>query len=73
MRTDPADVARVESKTVISTQNKRDTVPTTADGVSGTLGKWLSPSDMQNAVNERFPGCMKGENHSKTHSIHFSY
>lgn len=38
-RTDPADVARVESKTVISTPNRADTVPTTKDGVKGTLGK----------------------------------
>ena len=38
-RTDPADVARVESKTVISTPNRADTVPTTKNGVKGTLGK----------------------------------
>lgn len=38
-RTDPADVARVESKTVISTPNRADTVPTPKDGVKGTLGK----------------------------------
>ena len=61
MRTDPADVARVESKTLISTPNKRDTIPTPAEGVEGKLGKWLSPADMQNAFNDRFPGCMKGK------------
>lgn len=59
-RTDPADVARVESKTVICTPNKRDTVPTTRDGVKGTLGNWISPEDLEKAVQERFPGCMKG-------------
>ena len=60
VRTDPADVARVESKTLISTPNKRDTIPTPAEGVEGKLGKWLSPADMENAFNDRFPGCMKG-------------
>ena len=61
MRTDPADVARVESKTLISTSNRRDTIPTPAEGVQGKLGYWLSPEDMQNAFNDRFPGCMKGK------------
>jgi len=58
--TDPADVARVESKTLISTPNKRDTIPIPKEGVTGTLGFWLSPDDMNKAMNERFPGCMKG-------------
>lgn len=39
-RTDPADVARVESKTVISTANRSDTVPTPKDGVTGSLGTY---------------------------------
>lgn len=59
-RTDPADVARVESKTVIATDRKRDTVPITADGVKGTLGNWISTDSMAKAVSTRFPGCMKG-------------
>ena len=58
--TDPGDVARVESKTVICTENKRDTIPEPAPGIHGALGKWISPSDLDNALNERFPGCMKG-------------
>lgn len=58
--TDPADVARVESKTVISTPNERDTVPIPKEGVEGKLGKWISPTDLDNQLNERFPGCMKG-------------
>ena len=53
-------MARVESKTVISTQHKRDTIPTPKEGVKGMLGYWLSPDDMQKAIAERFPGCMKG-------------
>ncbi|CAG2168880.1 unnamed protein product [Oppiella nova] len=59
-RTDPADVARVESLTYISTHNKRDTIPTPKDGVKGTLGNWMSREEMDNALNQRFPGCMKG-------------
>ena len=59
-RTDPADVARVESKTVICTENKRDTVPITGYGVRGVLGKWISPKNMETAYMERFPHCMKG-------------
>ena len=26
----------------------------------GTLGHWMSPNALQDAVDERFPGCMKG-------------
>jgi len=59
-RTDPKDVARVESKTVISTPDKCETIPEAMEGVKGTLGHWMSPKALQDAVNERFPGCMKG-------------
>ncbi|CAG2105473.1 unnamed protein product [Medioppia subpectinata] len=55
-----SDVARVESQTYISTHNKRDTIPTPKDGVKGTLGNWMSREDLDNALNQRFPGCMKG-------------
>ncbi|VDP71196.1 unnamed protein product [Echinostoma caproni] len=59
-RTDPADVARVESKTVISTPDQRATVPKVKEGVKGTLGIWMSPADLDKAFSVRFPGCMKG-------------
>lgn len=59
-RTDPADVARVESKTFICTPTKSETIPEPAPGVVGTLGNWISPSDMDKAIADRFPGCMKG-------------
>ncbi|XP_075805339.1 phosphoenolpyruvate carboxykinase [GTP], mitochondrial isoform X1 [Microtus pennsylvanicus] len=59
-RTDPKDVARVESKTVIVTPSQRDTVPLLADGARGQLGNWMSPDEFQRAVDERFPGCMQG-------------
>ena len=36
-KTDPKDVARVESKTVICTENERETIPIPKDGVEGKL------------------------------------
>ncbi|EDO41588.1 predicted protein [Nematostella vectensis] len=63
VRTDPGDVARVESKTFICTENERDAVPDFKkgkDGVVGQLGRWLSVEKANQALGERFPGCMKG-------------
>ena len=60
-RTNPADVARVESKTFIVTRQKREAVPTAKPGVQGQLGNWMSYDDMDKVVSERFPGCMKGK------------
>jgi len=59
-RTDPKDVARVESKTFIVTDNKQETIPTSKPGVKGMLGNWMSPEDLKKSVQERFPGCMSG-------------
>lgn len=58
--TDPADVARVESKTVISTRRKSVTIPSAKEGVDGKLGKWMSSHELESALHERTPGCMKG-------------
>ncbi|XP_077109245.1 phosphoenolpyruvate carboxykinase, cytosolic [GTP] [Ranitomeya variabilis] len=58
-RTDPRDVARIESKTVIVTQEQRDTVPVAKSGIS-QLGRWMSEDDFEKAFKSRFPGCMKG-------------
>ncbi|XP_044519775.1 phosphoenolpyruvate carboxykinase, cytosolic [GTP] [Gracilinanus agilis] len=57
--TDPKDVARIESKTVIITQEQRDTVPIPKTGIS-QLGRWMSEEDFEKAFSARFPGCMKG-------------
>uniref|UniRef100_G1PHC5 Phosphoenolpyruvate carboxykinase, cytosolic [GTP] n=1 Tax=Myotis lucifugus TaxID=59463 RepID=G1PHC5_MYOLU len=57
--TDPRDVARIESKTVIITREQRDTVPIPKSGIS-QLGRWMSEGDFEKAFNARFPGCMKG-------------
>ncbi|CAD7088749.1 unnamed protein product [Hermetia illucens] len=59
-RTNPADVARVESKTFICTDRKEETIPTPKTGVKGALGNWISPKDFDKAIDERFPGSMKG-------------
>lgn len=59
-RTDPADVARVESKTWICTEDKYETVAHVREGVAGALGKWISPPDLEKEMNDRFPGCMAG-------------
>lgn len=59
-RTNPADVARVESKTVICTKNRRETVPIPKDGVVGTVGHWADPDEMKVKLQNLFNGCMKG-------------
>lgn len=59
-RTDPKDVARVESRTFICTPDKEETIPIVEDGVKGTLGHWISPEDLDERIQKLFPGCMKG-------------
>ncbi|KAM8711968.1 hypothetical protein ACLKA7_012477 [Drosophila subpalustris] len=59
-RTNPADVARVESKTFICTDRNEETVPVTPNATPGSLGNWISEADLKAAIAERFPGCMKG-------------
>ncbi|KAF7234030.1 hypothetical protein EG68_10251 [Paragonimus skrjabini miyazakii] len=59
-RTDPKDVARVESRTWICAPNKHDIVPHMADGVHGMLGQWISPAELDLALSDRLPGCMAG-------------
>jgi len=56
-QTNPKDVARVESRTFICTHNKSDTMPRAP---LSRLGNWMSLSDMDTAIQERFPGCMEG-------------
>lgn len=60
-RTDPRDVARVESKTYICTGEKRESIPAAKDGVKGQLGNWMSIEAMKKELAKRFPGCMKGK------------
>lgn len=59
-RTNPADVARVESKTFICTESCEEAICTPKPGVKGSLGNWISPKDYDDAIIKRFPGCMRG-------------
>jgi phosphoenolpyruvate carboxykinase (GTP) len=71
--TDPQDVARVESRTVISTTKQIDTIPAPVHGFvdksaetnlrnvkCSVLGNWMSIEDFQYELDRRLPGCMKG-------------
>lgn len=55
-RTNPKDVARVESRTFICTEKKEEAVCTPKDGAKGILGNWISPADYESSIMERFPG-----------------
>jgi len=60
VRTNPADVARVESKTVICSKIKEDAIPTPAPGVKGSVGTWADPVEMEKKLKDLFSGCMAG-------------
>ncbi|KIH56474.1 phosphoenolpyruvate carboxykinase [Ancylostoma duodenale] len=59
-RTDPRDVARVESKTWMVTKDKYDSVCHTPEGVKPIMGQWMSEEQFAQELDARFPGCMAG-------------
>jgi len=60
VNTDPADVARVESRTFISTKNENDVVPHGNNPTKGALPNWMSPKQLDQELTDRFPRTMEG-------------
>lgn len=58
-RTDPRDVARVESRTFICTRNKHDVIPRGAQQ-QGSLGNWMHVDELDQRIRKLMSNCMAG-------------
>ena len=54
------DVARVEAQTFMCSDKREDTIPTTKEGITSTLGHWKAPEEMDKEQTKKFTGSMKG-------------
>lgn len=59
-RTDPKDVARVESKTWIVSPDRYQVETHIAPGAEPLMGHWMSEEQFGRDLDIRFPGCMAG-------------
>ena len=60
-RTDPRDVARVESKTFICTRNRIDVEPRGDENAQkGALGNWMDLGELDERMGKLLKGCMSG-------------
>ncbi|UCG38999.1 MAG: phosphoenolpyruvate carboxykinase (GTP) [bacterium] len=50
-RSDPSDVARIESRTYLSTRNREDAGPT---------NNWIAPESLKQTMTSMYDGCMRG-------------
>jgi phosphoenolpyruvate carboxykinase (GTP) len=53
-------VARVESKTVISTERREQVVPNGKNPQPGAMPNWMDPQQLNSEIMKRFPNTMKG-------------
>jgi len=60
-RTDPKDVARVESKTFLVTDDRYTSESHVKQGVKPIMGNWMPMEQFETELEDRFPGCMAGE------------
>jgi phosphoenolpyruvate carboxykinase (GTP) len=60
-RTDPRDVARVESRTFICTRNKHDVIPRGCkEDKRCSLGNWMHVDELDERMGKLLPNCMAG-------------